>query len=244
MENLNPLFEISKIIAKQKLDELSEKENKILINWLNESENNKKVYHDLLNNQILVDEITNLNKYKTKEAYKKLQIIINSDKSRQLRIFPAAMFKYAAAIALLIISSVFAYFYFNKISENIEVVNINPGTQKAILITSNNQRIELGKTEKKSIFKFNKATVTDTSSTLAYEAYNEPEIREETVEYNQLEIPRGGEYKLILSDGTKVILNSETSLKFPVVFNGEAREVELTGEAYFEVTKSKNPFLV
>ena len=62
--------------------------------------------------------------------------------------------------------------------------------------------------------------------------------------YNKVEIPRGGEYALVLSDGTKVHLNSMSSLRFPVAFTTGKREVELQGEAYFEVSKTGQPFIV
>ncbi|UKM66469.1 FecR family protein [Flavobacteriaceae bacterium GSB9] len=64
--------------------------------------------------------------------------------------------------------------------------------------------------------------------------------------YNQLKVPYGKTFNIVLSDGTKVYLNSGTSLKYPVHFiNGKNREVFLDGEAYFEVSKDKNhPFIV
>lgn len=63
--------------------------------------------------------------------------------------------------------------------------------------------------------------------------------------YNTLKIPRGGEYTLILGDGTIVYLNSETVLKYPVQFVGNERKVELSGEAYFEVRHDEaHPFIV
>ena len=65
------------------------------------------------------------------------------------------------------------------------------------------------------------------------------------VEYNTIEVPRGGIYSLVLSDGTKVFLNSDSRLKYPVTFNGEDRRVELSGEAFFEVVSdSSHPFIV
>ena len=63
--------------------------------------------------------------------------------------------------------------------------------------------------------------------------------------YNTITVPRGGEYQLILADGTRVWLNAETELKYPVAFTGEVREVMLEGEAYFEVAKNvSRPFVV
>ena len=57
--------------------------------------------------------------------------------------------------------------------------------------------------------------------------------------YNRIEVPRGGEYMLVLSDGTKVWLNSETRLEYPLTFGEYSRDVRLSGEAYFEVTKDE-----
>ncbi|WP_298734311.1 FecR domain-containing protein [uncultured Chitinophaga sp.] len=61
---------------------------------------------------------------------------------------------------------------------------------------------------------------------------------------NTINIPRGGQYTVTLSDGTKVWLNSESSLTYPVVFGGAERKVILKGEAYFEVSKNEQkPFI-
>jgi transmembrane sensor len=62
---------------------------------------------------------------------------------------------------------------------------------------------------------------------------------------NTITTPRGGQYQIVLADGTKVWLNAASSLRFPVTFVSNKRDVELTGEAYFEVAKDRNkPFTV
>ncbi|PST81830.1 anti-sigma factor [Pedobacter yulinensis] len=66
-----------------------------------------------------------------------------------------------------------------------------------------------------------------------------------TVAYNTIRTPRGGQYQVSLADGTKVWLNSASTLRFPTAFSGNRREVTLSGEAYFEVSKDKHkPFRV
>ena len=78
-------------------------------------------------------------------------------------------------------------------------------------------------------------------STLIYGA----EEKNEQVEYHTIRVPRGGEYNLQLADGSKVYLNAGSSLRYPVRFTGERREVVLTGEGYFEVAKdTARPFVV
>ena len=67
----------------------------------------------------------------------------------------------------------------------------------------------------------------------------------ETVEYNTIDIPRGGQYQLTMADGSKVWLNAGTTLKFPRTFADNKRVVELSGEGYFEVAKNESvPFVV
>lgn len=63
--------------------------------------------------------------------------------------------------------------------------------------------------------------------------------------YNSLEVPIGTEYSLVLSDGTRVCLNSQSRLTYPVVFDSKERVVELEGEAYFDVEEdAERPFLI
>ncbi|MBO9154804.1 FecR family protein [Chitinophaga sp. GCM10012297] len=65
------------------------------------------------------------------------------------------------------------------------------------------------------------------------------------VSYNMLSVPRGGQFRLLLPDGSKVWLNAESSLRFPTAFTGKERLVELSGEGYFEVAKNaRQPFIV
>ncbi|TDH21412.1 FecR family protein [Segetibacter sp. 3557_3] len=80
--------------------------------------------------------------------------------------------------------------------------------------------------------------------------FSTSENREQPLQYNVLSTPRGGMYRLVLSDGSTVYLNAASSIKFPVSFGAGERVVALTGEAYFEVASStldngkRRPFLV
>lgn len=74
--------------------------------------------------------------------------------------------------------------------------------------------------------------------------YNQQE-KEGAATYNVLTTPRGGQYEVRLQDGTRVWLNAASSIRFPVIFTGNDRTVEITGEAYFEVAKNTaKPFFV
>jgi len=111
-----------------------------------------------------------------------------------------------------------------------------PGTSLAYIETSNGDVISLDSASLNIDEDGIKATV----------ANGELEIEStDDIEMTSIRIPRGGEYKLTLPDGTKVHLNSDSKLTFPTRFTGNSRDVELVGEAYFEVSHSDdNPFIV
>ena len=84
--------------------------------------------------------------------------------------------------------------------------------------------------------------VATSSQGIVYEEHGKGMVTEE---YNKLTTPVGGEYSLVLSDGTKVFLNADSELKYPVEFSDGKRIVDLKGEAYFEVHKdSLRSFIV
>jgi ferric-dicitrate binding protein FerR (iron transport regulator) len=124
---------------------------------------------------------------------------------------------------------------FNKPSVEIPTaVNkiIEPGTDKAILTLEDGTELTL---EKGQNFKTQNANSNGEAI-----VYDSTKIKSEEIQYNYLTIPRGGQYRLVLSDKTEVWLNSETKLKYPVTFiKGKTRIVELVyGEAYFDVSPS------
>lgn len=128
-------------------------------------------------------------------------------------------------------------------------VRIQPGANKAILTLSNGQQIVLNSVQNGTIGQQGNIRVIKLDSgQLAYanpSAISPADQLARGPIYNTITTPRGGQYQVILSDGTKVWLDAESSLRFPTAFTGKNREVELTGEAYFEVKADKDkPFLV
>lgn len=119
---------------------------------------------------------------------------------------------------------------------------IIPGNFQAILTVSNGESIELKPTNAKRIEVGESGEAINGNEGLVYN--NKPKESSVT-EYNQVSTPFGGEYTIILADGTKVHLNAGSALRFPVAFNDSLREVYLSGEAYFEVQEDvTKPFLV
>lgn len=120
----------------------------------------------------------------------------------------------------------------------------HPGSEKAILKINNRDAVYLGKGLDTLIITGNGAKIqADSGNRVSYVI--DPAVPVGKEEENQLIVPRGCEYRLILSDGTKVWLNSSSVLTFPTVFAGDLRRVELTGEAFFEVSPDAgHPFIV
>ena len=126
---------------------------------------------------------------------------------------------------------------------------IHPGANRAILTLANGQQIILNNVQNGTIGQQGNIKVIKLDS--GELAYATPAVESPADQlakgpmYNTITTPRGGQYQVTLADGTKVWLNAESSIRFPTAFVGRNREVELTGEAYFEVKADKDkPFLV
>lgn len=121
---------------------------------------------------------------------------------------------------------------------------IKPGGNKAVLTLSDGSHIALDDVANGEIAKESGVQITKTADgRLLYTA--RPGLSHVKVGYNTIATPKGGQYRIALPDGTMVWLNAASSLKYPSAFTGAARNVELTGEAYFEVAKNKHlPFMV
>ncbi|MDN3579305.1 FecR family protein [Mucilaginibacter flavus] len=122
--------------------------------------------------------------------------------------------------------------------------DVLPGGNKAILTLANGKTITLDSAKNGLLAQQGSAHINKTKDgQLIYKADGETES--DAAAMNTVSTPRGGQYQLVLNDGSKVWLNSASSLSFPAVFKGKTREVEITGEAYFEVAKNaKMPFRV
>jgi len=121
--------------------------------------------------------------------------------------------------------------------------DIPPGGNKAMLTLADGSEVSLDDTKKGVLAKQGNAVINkDENGKIVY---NEGGDRPNSSQDNSITTPKGGQYQVVLSDGTRVWLNAASSLKYPTSFSGKQRTVELTGEAYFEVAKNKEmPFHV
>lgn len=162
------------------------------------------------------------------------------------------MFYRYAAVILLSLSLFGGFFYITHFQKKtiLPIVNIiKPGGNNAILTLSNGKKISLTNTKSGELASVVGVSIIKTKDgELIYKVVKDSSAASNNIDLaiNTLETPRGGQYQIILEDGSKVWLNASSSLKFPPSFaKHKQRIVELSGEAYFEVAKDKNkPFKV
>lgn len=130
----------------------------------------------------------------------------------------------------------------DKIVQSNPARDVAPGGTKAVLTLSNGSQVVLDSSSTGTIDEGNIKILKLANGPLSYSGTDNNNGAEA---YNSISTPKGGQYQVILSDGTKVWLNAVSSIKFPVRFTGIFREVEVSGEVYFEVAKDKaHPFIV
>ena len=127
-----------------------------------------------------------------------------------------------------------------------ETSMLSPGTPKAYILFSSGQRMDLTTTEHDTMIMEKGMQVrVGSSGKISYIPGDSGSVLKQEIVYNTIVVPRGGEYKLELADGTLVWLNSDSELRYPVKFAGSQRDVWLKGEGYFEVSKNpEKPFRV
>ena len=183
--------------------------------------------------------------------------ILQRDKAKVIAIksrkpFLKLVMRVAAAATVILFISGISYWVLSK--EKKEKVTVSavssknprailPGGNHAKLIMADGRTIELDSLQNGKIQQGN-ATISKQNGLLVYNG-SIPSKAGTPVTYNTLTTPRGGQYQVVLPDGSKVWLNASSSLRFPTAFAGKQRDVDLTGEAYFEVAKNKEkPFHV
>jgi len=165
-------------------------------------------------------------------------------------------FKYAAAI--LLFTFIAASFYIHKWNKKEQIGNSQaakndavPGSDKAILTLANGKKIILGTLGTGTIAQQGSTQIEKAKGGhLIYQALDNnanpgDNAAPQEITYNTISTPKGGQYAVTLPDGSKVWLNSVSSITFPTVFKAHERNVSITGEVYFEVAKNKKmPFVV
>lgn len=240
MEREQQKIELADIIAKKWLagEKLTLDEKKFLDEWLTSSGEHDLFLKKLENGSFYREYIEIGKLTDQKKQWAKLERLTQPQRNVNLKKWVA----YAAGIILLISLGIGVVLRQDVREEPIVTAAIvEPGGPRALLILNDGNQITLQ--ERDTLVNTVHSSINVQMGQVKYEVKDVTD--EVEVEYNTIVIPRGGIYSLVLSDGTKVFLNSESELRYPVQFAGNERRVELKGEAFFEVTHDlTRPFVV
>lgn len=235
---------IIQLIQLYLVSDLSGGEKRLLETWLQQDPSHKELFDRVCMNGDVARDFEAFEKIDKDIAWKHV--------SRMGGIKPTAKskgmhwYRWVAAVMLPLMIVAVGYYIVNDSGKSqrtkYKVAEIQPGKSKAILRLDNNRVIELAGEDEVRLEVAKGVAVKNNASGVVYP--EQVANKGETV-YNVLEVPRGGEYTITLSDGTMVYLNSGSELRYPVAFNSDVREVFLSGEGFFEVIKdTARPFLV
>lgn len=231
---------ISELIIKEIDNTISEKEKIELNSWRNNSDSNNRLYNSILNGEDSDERIDDFSKFDFDKDWAKIYYKINKPKAKKLNLYKLTT--RVAAVVLPIAIAIGIFNNINKVEAPQPTFDILPGSNKAVLVLDSGEKIDL-KNNDTVINIADNSNIKIKSQNITY--IDKQNTCPQKLQHNTLIIPRGGEYSLTLSDGTKVWLNSDTKLKYPLEFLASTREVDLLGEAYFEVSKdAKKPFIV
>lgn len=225
---------IASLILKERTVGLSEKEQEELNQWRHADPRNESIYTSLHEK----DYISDLKTYKQMDPR---QGWANYHK-RYRRNRHLIKWYWSAAVLFLLLGAS-ALLHLQHEQQTTLPQAVPPGSPKAMLVLNNGGVINLASKEKETIT-VEGVALKNSGSQLQY-VLSDEDKNKLTDQFNELIVPRGGEFTIVLSDGTKIWLNAQTKLKYPIAFNDSVRNVYLDGEAYFEVAKDANrPFHV
>jgi transmembrane sensor len=243
-EDLQKAERIAYLIAGHLKGTLTEEESNELDDWITESNENLELFEKLTDEDNMEAAIVQYNAIDKGKgaAYQKLKKQIRTGGRRQV---PLWIFLGAASVLVIAVISWLLLFHHETFREKPfshvqDQGELPAASDRAVLTLSDGQTIILD-SNKKGVL------ASDGSIAIYQNAGGQLQYTgtETAMRYNTVNTPRGGQYQVVLGDGTRVWLNADSYLKFPAGFNGKQRKVELRGEAYFEVAKdAEHPFVV
>ena len=235
--NLRKRLDLAKCIAHWMADTATEEEKQLIDRWLDEKPDNRNKMEKFC-----------------KRAMEDGKVVC-PDLERRWRNFEKRVGyrrvgwkRYGWVAAILVLPICITFYLYNQLNKEIVPVIpvaeevIVPGMNKALLIMADGKTVNLENATDGSLQEQNGVRILMSGEQLQYKADS---VKKDIPVYNTLVVPVGGEYSIVLSDGSQVWLNAGSKLRYPVVFADSLRQVELMGEGYFEVCKSAGkPFVV
>ena len=244
MEKLeHTVFQISELIGKERFGTLSEEENEVLEEWRRQSAEHETLYQKLQDTRYLSESVARLSGIDTRQPLLHMQRQI-AGFTRRRQVLRLRQIGGVAALFLILLGSFWLVHRQSSLRQPPVDRPILAGGPRAVLHLGNGELIHLDTLQQTITQGEVRISKTDDRK-LSYDSRQEKNEKSGKVVYNEIEIPRGGEFDLVLADGTQVWLNAESRLRYPVEFSGKERKVVLEGEAYFQVKKNPSlPFRV
>ncbi|QHV99118.1 FecR family protein [Spirosoma endbachense] len=243
MEDYSGYFRQGDLIAKHLKGELTSQEKAELDDWVAQSDHNRALFEKLTEKGNLNNEFDQFATSGKEEAWERVANETGFTKSRRITYIGSRFARLVVAALVIIISGVFVYqltFRSKPARQVAQQTDILPGGSKAILTLDDASQIVLDDATNGEIARQDDMVITKTADgQIMYDGSKSAETPPDgksDLSYNTITTPRGGKFRVILPDGSKVWLNAASSLKYPTTFRGRERTVALNGEAYFEIT--------
>ena len=229
---------ITDLIFKHLTNDLTVEEEKELNRWL-EYPYNRLQFYKLTDKNSLAEKILLLQKCDSNKAWREL------NRKTTLKVRMKAWMSYAAVILpIVLVASAVLCFSLIGVDryKNESIADFTIDSESATLILHDGKEVDI--INKDTSIVTNHTNINVKGQKISYVS-DHPQ-KSNDLKFNILNIPRGLQYYLTLSDSTKVWLNADTQFRYPIAFAGDTREVFIeSGEAYFEVSKNeKKPFIV
>lgn len=250
MDNYGEYYNIGQLIVSHLRGELTVGEQEKLNAWRRRSEENEQLFARLTDETFLMEELPGYGTRDREAAREKVMTRIREADRRRVSFMYRRYIWYAAAAVLAVVAG-WGMFRLEGVGQqpaDLAATELLPGGNRAILTLDGGREIDLDKARTGEIAREDQAVILKSEEGyIAYDLSSTKRISPGKARFNTISTPKGGQYRLRLPDGSTVWLNAQSSLKFPTRFDGKERRVELTGEAYFEVTHAdagKIPFKV
>ncbi len=253
---IETMQEIGGLLFRRLTGDLTIQEQISLDNWLKEQDaDSRQFFEDCSDWDQVNDALSTMYAFDERAAWadiqKKIQLLKESEAPVVEITRPRRKAYWIVAAAIVLIAAgVGVFFKLNQGKANIAKLpveqrfhnDVAPGGDKAVLELADGSKIVLDNASNGQLAQQGTTKVIKLDN--GQLAYHSGKVDASPVTYNSISTPRGGQYQIVLPDGSKIWLNALSSLKFPTAFTGTERRVELNGEGYFDIAKNTLPFKV
>lgn len=236
------LFDIARQIATLIIMESTGENKEQSKEWKNTSSENSRLYQKFVSPQ---DKKQKLNEFRNYPLNIGWEEFLNKKRQLQHKQIFKIVLQYAAILALTLGIGYYVWPEHAVLSPKTTQLPVPTDEKQPQLILANGETINLQHREGQIDLGITQTIASNQNNYLIYKSEANIQAQNTETVYNEILVPRSGEYRLKLSDGTVVYLNSMTKLRYPARFTDSTRTVFLTGEAYFEVAEdTAHPFIV